>query len=68
MDSNPDSDHIMHAGGQGDPDRDLDRLRLHGAESRNGSRKVVLCKWGFCPPAPKVGVVSIFGGVVGGWD
>ena len=35
-----------NAGGPGDPDRDLDRLRLHGAESGNGSRKVVPCKWG----------------------
>ena len=25
----------------GVPDRDLDQLHLHGAESRNGSRKVV---------------------------
>ena len=33
-----------NAGGPGDPDRDLDRLRLHGAESGNGSRKVVSCK------------------------
>ena len=36
-----------NAGGLGDPDRDLDRLRLHGAESGNCSRKVVSCKWGF---------------------
>ena len=32
--------------GLGDLDRDLDRLRLHGAESGNSSRKVVSCKRG----------------------
>ena len=31
----------------GDPDHDPDRLRLHGAESGNSSRKVVLCKRGY---------------------
>ena len=35
-----------NGGGPGDPDRDLDRLRLHRAESGIGSRKVVLCKQG----------------------
>ena len=37
-----------NAGGPSNPDRDLDRLRLHGAESGNGSRKVLSeLKWGF---------------------
>ena len=36
-----------NGGGPGNPDRDLDRLRLHGAESGIGSRKVVLCKRGY---------------------
>ena len=40
VDSNPD--------GPGDPDSNLDRLHLHGAESGNGSRKVVSCKRGYC--------------------
>ena len=34
------------AGGLSYPDRDLDRLCLRGADSRTGSRKVVLCKRG----------------------
>ena len=34
------------AGGLSYPDHDLDRLHLHGADSRTGSRKVVLCKRG----------------------
>ena len=38
-----------NGGGPGDPDRDLDRLCLHGADSRTGSRKVVLCKRGLRP-------------------
>ena len=36
-----------NAGGPGDPDHDLDQLRLHGAESGKGSRKVVSCKRGY---------------------
>ena len=46
VDSNPDSG-PPNGGGPGDPDRDLDQLRLHGADSRTGSRKVVSCKRGF---------------------
>ena len=45
VDSNPDSG-PRNAGGPGDPDHDLDRLHLHGADSRTGSRKVVPCKRG----------------------
>ena len=37
-----------NAGGPGDLDRNLDQLHLHGAESGNGSRKVVSCKRGLC--------------------
>ena len=44
------------AGGLSYPDRDLDRLHLHGAESGIGSSKVVPCKRGFSlkdpPPSP----------------
>ena len=40
VDSNPDSG-PRSTGGLSYLDRDLDRLRLHGANSRTGSRKVV---------------------------
>ena len=36
-----------NGGGPGDPNRDLNRLHSHGAESRIGSRKVVSCKRGY---------------------
>ena len=36
-----------NGGGPGNPDHDLDRLRLHRAESGIGSRKVVSCKRGY---------------------
>ena len=47
VDSNPDSDHVVATGGLSYPDRNLDRLHLHRADSRTGSRKVVPCKQGY---------------------
>ena len=59
-----------NGGGPGDPDRDLDRLRLHGAESGIGSRKVISCKRGLChrPPgsALHIRVYAVKGGSSGG--
>ena len=48
-----------NGGGLGDLDHDLDQLRLHGAESGNGSRKVVLCKRGYSCPVAQQGSAPI---------
>ena len=48
-----------NGGGPGDPDCDLDRLRLHGAESGFSSRKVVSCKRGLCDRIREKGRICI---------